>query len=141
MSSNTITKTVFFRASREVVWAYLTDKDKLGDWYHPAEADLTAGENYCLYHTNEHDKKTEIITGRVLELKRPTKLVTIFIVGSFQGRETTVTWLLEEAENGTRLTLTHEGVAEAAGDTAIKLLTALDKGWDEHFAELRDLVS
>ncbi len=140
MSTTTITKTIFFRASREVVWAYLTDKDKLGEWYHPSEVNLTAGEVYALYKTDERDNKTTIITGRVLEMNRPSKLVTTFIVEPFRGRETTVTWVLETAEGGTRLTLTHEGIATAAGDTVIPLLTALDKGWDEHFADLRKSI-
>ena len=54
---------------------------------------------------------------------------------------TTVSWTLEEAAGGTRVTLVHEGVGEAAGEAALGLLTALDKGWDEHFLKLRSLVA
>lgn len=50
----------------------------------------------------------------------------------------TVTWTLEDAVGGTRLTLAHEGVSEAAGDAAVGLLMALEKGWDEHFCKLPD---
>jgi len=42
MNTTTITKSIFFNAPRETVWAFLTDKDKLGEWYHPAEADFVA---------------------------------------------------------------------------------------------------
>jgi len=38
--NTTIIKSMFFSLPREIVWSYLTDKDKLGTWYHPAEADL-----------------------------------------------------------------------------------------------------
>ena len=41
MSTSTINKSIFLAASREVVWDYLTDKDKLGEWFHPAAANLT----------------------------------------------------------------------------------------------------
>lgn len=141
MSSTTIMKTVFFNASRETVWSYLTDKDKLGEWYHPAEADLSEGEAYSLYQINENDQKEALITGRVLEMNAPSKLVTTFVIGPFQGEETTVTWKLEEAAGGTRLLLTHEGIAEATGEAAMHLLTALDNGWDKHFSDLRNVIA
>jgi len=48
MTTTTINKTVFFNASRETVWAYLTEKDKLAQWFHPAENDLLEGEEYKL---------------------------------------------------------------------------------------------
>ncbi len=137
MSTTTITKSVFFNASRQTVWEFLTDKDKLGKWYHPAETDLADGENYSLYRVDEDGKRVSLITGRVLEMDAPIKLVTTFMIGPFQGRETTITWLLEEAAGGTRLVLTHEGIAEAVGAEALPLLMALDKGWDQHLADLR----
>lgn len=141
MSATTITKSIFFNAPRESVWAFLTDKDKLGEWYHPAEANLVAGQEYCLYRIDENDKKIPQITGRVLEMTAPSKLVTTFVIGPFNGDETTVTWELEEAAGGTRLLLTHEGIAEATGEAAMHLLTALDSGWDKHLADLRGLES
>ena len=44
MTETTITKTIYIAASRETVWAYLTDKDKLGEWFHPAGDDLAVGD-------------------------------------------------------------------------------------------------
>jgi len=141
MSTTTITKSVFFNAPPERVWEFLTDKDKLGEWYHPAEADLAAGQEYSLYRVDEHDKKIPQITGRVLEMKAPVKLVTTFVIEPFQGNETTVTWVLNEAAGGTRLVLTHEGIAEAAGEAALHLLLALDQGWNTHLSDLRRCAS
>ena len=135
--TTTMTKSVFLKASCETVWAFLTDKDKLGEWYYPAEADLTLGQEYCLYRVDETDKKIPQITGRVLEIEIYKKLVTTFIIEPFKGNETVVTWELNEVAGGTRLLLTHEGIVEASGEAALHLLTALDKGWDEHFSEFR----
>ena len=137
MNSGTIIKTVFFNAPRETVWSFLTDKDKLGEWYHPAEQDLAEGEDYALSRVDENDRKIRQIWGEVLEMDFPFKLVTTFCVDPFGGNETTVTWVLEEAAGGTRLHLTHEGIVEATGDAAMHLLKALDAGWDEHLGELR----
>ncbi|MBL4870926.1 MAG: hypothetical protein JKX72_08230 [Robiginitomaculum sp.] len=50
---------------------------------------------------------------------------------------TTVTWTLEEAYNGTKLSLMYEGISEAAGEAAMGLLIALDEAWDKHLVKLR----
>lgn len=135
--TTTITKTVFFNASRDTVWSFLTNKDKLAKWFHPASADLAAGEEYALIRTTDDGETVPVIWGRVLEMDAPGKLVYTFVIDPFDGAETTVTWILEEAAGGTRLSLTHEGVAEAAGSAAMGLLMALDHGWDEHLDRLR----
>ena len=122
--TTSITKTAFFNVPRETVWSYLTDKDKLAEWYYPAMADLAPGDDYCLY-----------------ALEAPSKLVTSFVIAPFGSNSTTVTWLLEEAAGGTRLHLSHEGIAEASGDAAMQLLMALDDGWDKHIAALRASVN
>ncbi len=141
MTDDRLTKTVFFPAPAETVWAFLTDKDKLGIWYHPAEAHLAAGEDYQLYRVGDDGAHIRQIWGRVLEMDAPNRLVTTFCIDPFGDSETTVTWVLEEMAGGTRLTLTHDGIAAAAGDAAIPLLAALDKGWDEHNQRLRDAVA
>jgi len=141
MKTTTIMKTVFFNASRETIWSYLTDKDKIGEWYHPAESDLTEGEDYVLFAVTDDGERKRQIWGRVVEMDRPRKLVTTFIIDPFQGNETTITWILDEAAGGTRLLLTHEGIAEATGEAAMHLLTALDIGWDKHLSDLRNVIT
>lgn len=138
MTNTTIFKSVFFNAPRDVIWSYLTDKDKLGIWYHPAESDLKAGSDYTLIGQNEDGTSKPQVWGHVLEMNKPSKLVTTFNIPPFQGVETTVTWILEEAAGGTRLSLTHEGIAEAGGTAAMHLLMALDDGWDRHLGRLRE---
>lgn len=137
----TITKTVFFNASRETVWSFLTDKDKLATWFHPSDTDLTLGEKYALHRIGDDGTKVPLIYGEVLEMEAPRRLVTTFCIEPFGDKSTTVTWELEEAAGGTRLRLTHEGVADAAGEATGHMLVSLDAGWDEHFASLRKSVA
>jgi uncharacterized protein YndB with AHSA1/START domain len=139
--ATTISKTVFFAASRETVWSFLTEKDKLGTWFHQSDADLEPGKPYSLYRIDENGTKIPQIYGEVLEMDAPNRLVTTFCVEPFGENTTTVTWILEEAAGGTRLHLTHEGVADAAGQATGRMLLALDKGWDEHFSSLRRSVA
>ena len=138
MSTTTIHKTIFLNASRETVWSYLTDKDKLGEWFHPAESDLVEGKPYILL-SDATDSESKICWGDVLSAKKPSFLSYTFTVKPMGGAMTTVNWTLEDVTGGTRITLAHEGIGEAMGDSALGLLMALDKGWDEHFAKLRSI--
>ena len=139
MSTLKIQKSIFINAPRETVWLYLTDKDKLGTWFHPARNSLKADEDYALLQKQEGGEESPIIWGRVVEMVENEKLVTTFLIAQFGGRETTVHWHLETVSCGTRLTLIHDGIEEAAGEAAAALLLALDAGWDEHLLSLRKL--
>ncbi len=136
MTEPTINKSVIFAASRETVWAFLTEKEKLGLWFHPAEADLVDGEDYALIEKQEDGSQAKVCWGKVLEMDPPSRLVYTFTIKPLGGHMTTVIWTLEEALGGTKLSLQHEGVA-AAGEAAMGLLMALDNGWDKHLASLR----
>ena len=138
--NDTIIKTAFFDASPEVVWAYLTDREKLATWFHPARADLEEGQPYELVRHADDGTVVPQIWGRVLKADAPRELSCTFIIEPFQGRETTVTWRLEDVAGGTRLTMRHEGVAAATGEAAMRLLGALDHGWDQHIQTLRDQI-
>ena len=140
MTDTTITKTVFFKASADTVWSFLTDKNKLGQWYHPAEAGLAEGKEYALIQKQSDGTPKRLIWGRVLEMKMPYRLVQTFCVEPLGNAETTLTWMLEETHGGTMLTLKHEGIAEAAGEAALGMLCALDAGWDQHFVQYREAV-
>ena len=136
MSSTTISKSIFLNAPRETVWAYLTDKDKLGEWFHPADADLTEGTPYALLG-DAADSTSKMCWGDVLRAQKPSFLSYTFTIKPMGGAMTTVNWTLEEAAGGTRVTLVHEGIGEAGGEAALGLLMALDEGWDKHFSKLR----
>jgi len=140
MSTTTINKSIFLNAPKETVWEYLTDKDKLGEWFHPADANLVEGKPYALLG-DASDSSSKMCWGEVLSAKKPTSLTYTFTIKPLGGAMTTVNWTLEDAAGGTKVTLSHEGIGEAAGDAALGLLSALDKGWDEHFSGLRGIVS
>ncbi len=140
MSDSTIVKTILLKADAETVWGFLTDKDKLGEWFHPADSDLAAGGDYVLKGQADDGSTVRKCWGNVVEAKRPEKLVYTFTIEPLGGAMTTVTWLLQETKGGTRLMLQHEGIGAAAGDMALPLLMALDAGWDAHLGRLRDLA-
>jgi len=132
--TSTLTKTIIINAPRDLVWSFLTDKDRLGLWYHAGETSLAEGQDYAL---GKSDSGGAMIWGQVLTWTPPEKLVTTFCIPNFDGRETTVTWDLSELAGATKLTLTHTGIVEAGGDAPLGLLQALDGGWDKHLGDLR----
>lgn len=141
-------KTIFLAAPPETVWAYLTEADKLGEWFHPAAANLTKGVEFSLLGKSDGDttgaddiEARRICWGNVMEMDRPRRLVYSFTIKPLGGHTTQVSWQLEPISDGTRLTMTHDGIEEAAGEAAFGLLQALDKGWDEHFGKLRQRVA
>ena len=140
MSNTTLTKTFIFAASRETVWSFLTEKDKLAQWFHPATADFVEGQDYALVREDDNGSEVKQCWGTVLQMDKPNVLVYSFTIKPLNGAMTTVTWTLEAIPNGTKLTLKHEGIGEAAGEAAIGLLLALDEGWDKHIDALRHLI-
>ena len=85
MADTALTKTVFFAASRETVWSFLTDKDKLALWFHRAEADLAPDQDYALVAKGGNGEPVKQCWGRVLEMKPPTSLVYSFTIKPLGG--------------------------------------------------------
>ena len=141
MSNAAVTKTIFISADAATVWAYLTNKDKLATWFYSADANLKQGNDYVLSGKADDGSMTRKCWGKVVEMKKPEKLVWTFTIGPLAGNMTTVTWLLEETLGGTRLTLHHDGLVEAVGDAGLPLLMGLDAGWDGHLARLREAAA
>lgn len=140
-TETSIVKSIFLQASRETVWSYLTDKDKLGLWFYPGAADLADGQDYALMGKADDGSDKKMCWGTVSEMHKPSSLVYSFTFAPLAGEMTTVHWTLEEAAGGTRLSLRHEGISEAAGAAALAMLMALDAGWDKHLAALRAAIA
>ena len=133
MSHTQLVKTIFIDSKPENVWQYLTDKDKLGEWFQPSKQDLKQGADYQLLN----DAGGDMCWGRVVEATAPSKLVYTFTHAPLAGVETTVIWELSAVHGGTMVTLTHYGFEDADVDT-LGMLISHDKGWDGHLGRLRD---
>lgn len=141
MSNDTLHKTIILKAEPATVWKFLTDKDKLAIWFHPADTNLEQGKPYALLSTNDQGETNKICWGDVLEMQPHHRLVQTFTVKPLGVGETKLVWTLDPVLGGTRLSLEHSGIAGAAGDAALEMMGHLDVGWDKHFASLRESVS
>lgn len=140
MSSLQIVKTVFLKAPRAHVWRFLVEKDKLALWFHVGESDLKAGGDYALLTNTYGEEGERLISGKVIEMDPPRKLVHTFTHKWLKGVETKCLWELSEFDGGTILTLTHSGW-EKADEAAFNHAADHDAGWDEHFVRLRRVTN
>lgn len=135
MSDLTLRKTIFLKASKDRVWDYLTQPDKLKTWFHTPKMPLTEGPLEMF----GRDSGDRLIWGTVTVFEPPERLAYTFTIAAMDGAESLVAWHLTEVAGGTRLSLEHSGLPE--GTEAFELTFALDKGWDGHFMELRDALA
>lgn len=133
--TNTLNKTIYLKASKEDVWAFLTDPDKLAMWFHKPKVALAEGNDYAMYGTTSGDK---LMWGNVASAQPFDYLEYTFTIGPMGDGTSTVKWSLDEVAGGTRLSLVHEGLP--AAEEAFGLTLALDKGWEGHFGQLRDAL-
>ena len=132
----TINKSIYLKADKPAVWAFLTEIDKVKIWFHRYDTDLAAG---CDYKMFGQDSGKELGHGTVLRSDPHDLLEYTFSIGPMQGATSTVKWTLDEATGGTRLNLEHSGLSD--GSEGFALVLALDKGWDDHLGRMRDPVA
>ena len=133
MSGRTINKAIYLNASRDVVWDYLTQPEKLAIWFHAPKSPITEGAPLEMFGTTSGDK---MIWGDVITARKPEYLEYTFTIAPMGGATSTVKWTLTEVDGGTHLALEHSGLP--AGAEAFGLTLALDKGWDDHIARMRE---
>lgn len=140
MTEIKIVKTLLLKAPPEHVWKFLTEGDKLAEWFHRGAHDLEEGGEYILL-TNSYGKEGDKIGwGKVIEMNAPHRLVHSFAHKWLNGVETVCTWTLDKADGGTILTLVHSG-CDAMKSDEFEMAAGHDRGWDEHFIRLRRVAN
>ena len=132
----TINKSIYLKANKQQVWAYLTEVEKVKVWFHRYDADLAEGQDYKIFG---QDSGNELGHGTVIRAEPHDLLEYSFAIGPMQSGSSTVKWTLEDVPGGTRLNLEHSGLSDEA--EGFGLVLALDKGWDEHLGRMRDPVA
>ena len=132
----TIRKSIYLKADKPAVWAFLTEVEKVKIWFHRYDANLENGRDYKIFG---QDSGKELGHGTVTKADPHDHLEYTFAIGPMQGKSSTVKWTLEDVTGGTRLNLEHSGLSDT--DEGFGLVLALDKGWDEHLNKMRDPVA
>jgi uncharacterized protein YndB with AHSA1/START domain/DNA-binding transcriptional ArsR family regulator len=126
----------YIRASPEQVWQALTDAELTARyWGHANVSDWQ--QDSAWEHRRVDGSGVVDVTGRVIKVERPTRLVITFedSPDSQQPREpSVVTFLVEPHQDIVRLTVTHENLANQA------MLSGISHGWPAVLANLKSLL-
>lgn len=119
----------YIRTTPERLWQALTDPRDTANYYFSSAVASDWKKGARLTYTWPDGK--EMVSGEILEIDPPRKLVTTFIphFGGPAPKPTRVTYILEPMGDLVRLVLTHEGLTEA--DAGIRT------GWVRIFNQLK----
>ncbi len=122
---DTIIKEKVLNHPIDSVWNAITNANEISNWF--LEADFKAEVGYH-YTFNSKEDECSAIIGEVKSAS-PYTLIYTWIVKD-TPIETTVKWILEPTNKGTKLYLEHSGIANYSGDTAIAMFESFNGGWD-----------
>ena len=125
----------YIRATPEQVWTALTDADMTARfWGHRNVSDWQEGSTW--QHLRTDDSGIADVTGTVVEVQRPERLVLTFPGSDEQrdSRPSQVTFTIERHQDIVRLTVRHENLPTEADREAIAA------GWPAVLANLKSLL-
>ncbi len=135
-----ITSTITIKAPAEKVWQALTDKNQMKEWYFDIpDFDLKAGATFNFHEPGEARQFHHQCVIREIDPLR--KFSHTWTHPELSKGESVVTWLLEEQNGVTKVTLHHEGVknfADAGSDFAPE---NYQMGWNGFMAALKNYVN
>jgi uncharacterized protein YndB with AHSA1/START domain len=128
-----VRRVIEIRAPRERVWSALTEPSEHIRWFptRRAELDLRPGGGASFVWEESADEAVVDVVAP------PTRLVFRWRPAGVDRPYTTVSFELEEFEEGTRLTLVETGFASLPDRIARRSQQANDAGWRDEFAELK----
>lgn len=135
--NDSIKKEQLFSHPIQKIWKAITQADELTTWFIKADFKPEIGYHYTFSSTGENGC-TEI-NGEIKQA-HPYTLEYTWVVAN-TNVETTVTWKLEETNEGTLLRLEHSGISKYDGDTAVQMFTSFDGGWDNCLSGLTNHLS
>lgn len=111
-----IKQTWFFRQSPQEVWEYLTKPELIEQWLMKSDLKPIVGHKFSFTFTPKNDSKYDgVVHCEVLEVEPFTRLSYSWN-GSTQNKSrqfnSIVEWTLSPKDNGTELTLQHNGFKE-----------------------------
>jgi uncharacterized protein YndB with AHSA1/START domain len=140
LSNGSILATVEIAAPPERVFRALASKEIVDWWVRPGvfdtrewSGDVRVGGRWRA--SGIGNGRPYVLEGEFLEVDPPRKLVHTWHPAGAPGTPTTVTYLLERLDGGTRVTLRHQGIAAPA------VCTNTCIGWETSFERLAELLA
>ena len=135
-----ILATVEIAAPPERVFRALASKEVCDWWVRPGvfdtrewAGDVRVGGRWRA--SGMGNGRPYVLEGEFLEVDPPRKLVHTWLTVGAPGAPTTVTYLLEPLDGGTRITLRHSGIG------APQVCTNICVGWETSFERLAEVLA
>lgn len=121
--------------SPEVAWSYLTDPERVAEWFTEASDVGPVGTPYRLDFGED-----SVVEGSIVALEPGVRFAHRWAwLDADPRQETLVTWTIRPTESGgSELELVHGGRDEAGADTAIR--DDHEAYWSGYLDDLRDLL-
>jgi len=133
-----IKKEYVFNHPIDRVWNAISKEEEISTWFINADFKPEVGYEYTFFSNGEDEDCTDI--QGVVKESNPYKLSYTWVVKGTSA-VTTVTWLLEEVDSGTKLYLEHSGISNYEGETAVKMFESFNGGWDNCLHGLSDYIN
>lgn len=133
--SDLISKEHVFSHSIDAVWNAISKAEEISAWFIKADFKAEVGYKYTFESEGENCSQ---ITGVVKEATPYTLIYTWVVTGT--RIETTVKWILEKVEGGTKLYLEHSGISKYPANTAVSMFNSFNNGWDNCINELSEYI-
>ena len=132
MTTDIIRKEHLYHHPIATVWNAISKGEEITAWFIQADFKPEKGYQYTFTASAEYDYMK--IKGQVKEASPYTLIYTWTLQDTTV--ETTVSWKLEEVEEGTKLILEHSGISGYEGETAVGMLKNYSTGWEDCVTEL-----
>lgn len=124
-----------FHASTAEVWAALTDKDQLKEWYFEvSDFKPEAGFEFRFYGENEGTRFEHICT--VVDVEQERRLSYTWRYEGYPGESLVTFDLVAGGAERTRLTVTHRGLDTFPADSPHFVVENFNAGWNGLFEQL-----
>jgi uncharacterized protein YndB with AHSA1/START domain len=121
-------------AAPDVAWSYVTDPDRVAEWFTAASPVGAVGDPYVLDFG-----EGSVVEGEIVELEPGTRFAHRWAWLDAEPRqETQVTWQLRPIDGGTEIELVHDGWEAAGADATIR--DDHEAYWSGYLDDLRDLL-
>jgi uncharacterized protein YndB with AHSA1/START domain len=122
-------------AAPGVAWSYLTDPERVAEWFTAASPVGEIGEPYVLDFG-----EGSVVHGAIVDVEPERRFVHRWAwLDADPRQETLVTWMIRPLESGgSEIELLHDGWDEAGADAAIR--DDHEAYWSGYLDDLRDLL-
>lgn len=124
-----VAKQTYQGVSLEAVWRAITEVNQMTKWFFEPIEEFKAEVGFETQFNIHHEGTDYLHLWKILEVVPQSRIVYDWRYEGLPG-ETTVTWELSEAEEGTTLKLTHSGLDSFPDDDRAFTRESTQAGWD-----------